>query len=75
MKKIRIGNDFTFTWAIYRDGLPEDLLTVNNKIILLNRQNKSIILSEDFYNIQENIITLDFTSELLTEIGLYNLEL
>lgn len=35
MKKIRIGNDFVFSWAIERGGVPENLETVLEKHLFL----------------------------------------
>jgi hypothetical protein len=70
MKKIRIGNDFVFNWAIERGGLPEDLSSVLDAKLTVSVFRKKQDIP---FTISWNIITIEFTPEICNIIGLYNL--
>lgn len=73
MKRIRIGNDFTFTWDVNRAGNPENLEAVENLKVILNRGNTSLELEN--YEISNNRIIIHFNETLINTIGIYNIEL
>lgn len=70
MKKIRIGNDFVFNWAIERGGLPEDLSSVLDAKLTVSVFGKK---QEVPFTVSGNIITIEFTPEVCNVIGPYNL--
>ena len=61
MKKIRIGNDFVFNWAIERGGLSEDLSSVLDAKLTVSVFGKK---QEVPFTISGNIITIEFTPEI-----------
>ncbi len=75
MKKIRIGNDFVFNWAIERGGLPEDLLSVLEKHLHLSVFGKRVELVEGVdYDITGNVIRIEVTPAIANIIGTYKAE-
>lgn len=70
MKKIRIGNDFVFNWAIERGGVPEDLESVLEAKLTASVFGKK---QEVPFTVSGNIITIEFTPEICNVIGSYNL--
>ncbi len=70
MKKIRIGNDFVFNWAIERGGLPEDLSSVLEAKLTASVFGKK---QDVPFTVSGNIITIEFTPEICNVIGSYNL--
>jgi hypothetical protein len=71
MKKIRIGNDFVFSWAIERGGAPENLETVLEKhLYMIVFGTKTEIHN---YTVSGNKIIVEFTPEMLNKIGIYTL--
>lgn len=72
MKKVRIGNDFSFAWAITRDGSPEDFTGATEKKLLL--KSVGTVTELTGYTITGNIITIEFTPTILTKVGFYVLE-
>jgi len=72
MKKIRLGNDFVFLWAIERGGVAEDFTGVlDAKITASVFGNKKDIP----FTISGNIVRIEFTPVLCNTTGVYNLEL
>ena len=71
MKKIRIGNDFVFSWAIERGGNIENLETVLEKhLYMIVFGTKTEIHN---YTVSGNKIIVEFTPEMLNKIGIYTL--
>jgi len=70
MKKIRIGNDFVFNWAIERGGLPENLESVLEAKLTASVFGKKQDIP---FTVSGNIITIEFTPEICNVIGSYNL--
>lgn len=73
LPKIRQGNDFTFTWTIQRDGQPERLADASSLRLTLRGQHGETPI--EGYRINENVISIDFTPEMLPSGGRYNIEL
>ncbi len=71
MKKIRIGNDFVFSWAIERGGIPEPLETVLEKQLYMIVS--GIKTKIDDYIVSENNVIIEFTTEMLSKLGVYTL--
>jgi hypothetical protein len=71
MKKIRIGNDFVFSWAIERGGVPENLETVLEKHLYMIVFGQKTEIHN--YTVSGNNIIVEFTPELLNKIGIYTL--
>lgn len=71
MRKIRIGNDFTFYWAIEREGLPEDFSKAIEKRLTASVFGKKIDVP---FTIEGNILKIEFTPEICNVAGVYNLE-
>lgn len=69
--KIRIGNDFTFYWAIEREGLPEDFSKAIEKRLTASVFGKKIDVP---FTIEGNILKIEFTPEICNVAGVYNLE-
>lgn len=71
MKKIRIGNDFVFSWAIERGGVPENLETVLEKHLYMIVFGAKTEIHN--YTVSGNKIIVEFTPEMLNKIGIYTL--
>ena len=71
MKRIRINNDFTFAWAIERNGLPEDLSTAIN-MTLRARNSTGAIQTITAYEVVGNIVSVEITPEIANVLGRYN---
>lgn len=72
MKRIRLGNDFVFLWAIERGGIAEDFTGVlDSKITASIFGNKKDIP----FTISGNIVKIEFTPVICNSTGVYNLEL
>ena len=75
MKKIRIGNDFVFNWAIERGGLPEDLSSVLEKHLYLSVLGKRVELIEGVdYDITGNVVRIEVTPAVANILGTYKAE-
>lgn len=75
MKKIRIGNDFVFNWAIERGGLAEDLSSVLEKHLHLSVFGKRVELVEGIdYDITGNVIRIEVTPTIANILGTYKAE-
>ena len=61
MKRIRINNDFTFAWAIERNGLPEDLSTAIN-MVLQARNSAGTLQTITDYDVAGNIVSVEVTT-------------
>ena len=70
MKRIRINNDFTFAWAIERNGLPEDLSTAIN-MTLRARNSTGAIQTITAYEVAANIVSVEVTPEIANVLGRY----
>ncbi|MHB9056212.1 MAG: hypothetical protein ACYC2P_08695 [Paludibacteraceae bacterium] len=70
MKRIRINNDFTFAWAIERNGLPEDLSTAIN-MVLRARNSTGAIQTIIDYDVAGNIVSVEITPEIANVLGRY----
>ncbi len=71
MKKIRIGNDFVFSWAIERGGEPEPLESVlEKKLYMIVSGEKTKI---ENFTISGNNVIVEFTAEMLNKLGVYTL--
>lgn len=71
MKRIRINNDFTFAWAIERNGLPEDLSTAIN-MVLLARNSAGTLQTITDYEVAANMVSVEITPEIANVLGRYN---
>lgn len=71
MRKIRIGNDFIFYWAIEREGLPEDFSKAIEKRLTASVFGKKIDVP---FTIEGNILKIEFTPEICNVNGFYTLE-
>ena len=71
MKRIRINNDFTFAWAIERNGLPEDLSTAINMVLLARNSTGAIQVITD-YEVVANMVSVEITPEIANVLGRYN---
>ena len=71
MKRIRINNDFTFAWAIERNGLPEDLSTAIN-MVLRARNSTGAIQTITAYDVAANMVSVGITPEIANVLGRYN---
>ena len=71
MKRKRINNDFTFAWAIERNGLPEDLSTAIN-MVLRARNSTGAIQTITAYEVAGNIVSVEITPEIANVLGRYN---
>ncbi len=71
MKKIRIGNDFVFSWAIERGGVPEALETVLEKHLYMIVNGIKTEITD--YIVLGNNVIVEFTSEMLKDTGTYTL--
>lgn len=71
MKKIRIGNDFVFSWAIERGGVPEALETVLEKHMHMIVNGTKTEITD--YIVLGNNVIVEFTSEMLKDTGTYTL--
>ena len=71
MKRIRINNDFTFAWAIERNGLPEDLSTAIN-MVLRARNSTGAIQTITDYDVAANMVSVEITPEIANVLGRYN---
>lgn len=71
MKKIRIGNDFVFSWAIERGGVPEALETVLEKHLYMIVNGTKTEITD--YIVLGNNVIVEFTSEMLKDTGTYTL--
>ena len=74
MKKIRIGNDFSFAWAIERNGVAEDFSTVLNMALTM-KSTYGVEKTITDYTVVGNIITVEVTPELTEGIGRYRFTL
>lgn len=72
MKRIRIGNDFAFVWAITRNSLPEDLTDVSDKNLYIRSRYGAKELTE--FTIVNNMIRIEFTPTILDKPADYNLQ-
>ena len=70
MKRIRINNDFTFAWAIERNGLPEDLSTAINMVLRARNSAGAIQVITD-YDVAGNIVSVEITPEIANVLGRY----
>ena len=70
MKRIRINNDFTFAWAIERNGLPEDLSTAIN-MVLQARNSAGTLQTITDYDVAGNIVSVEVTPEIANVLGRY----
>ena len=70
MRKIRLGNDFTFAWAIERNGVAEDFSGVSNMVLKLKKSYGAIQTITDF-DVTGNIISVDITPEIANVLGKY----
>ena len=70
MKRIRINNDFTFAWAIERNGLPEDLSTAINMVLQVRNSAGTIQVITD-YDVTGNIVSVEVTPEIANVLGRY----
>lgn len=71
MKRIRIGNDFVYLWAIERMGMPEDLDGALDKRLLVKTLNTR---NEVPFTTTGNVIRVELTPAICSVIGAYNLE-
>ena len=71
MKRIRINNDFTFAWAIERNGQPEDLSTAINMVLLARNSTGAIQVITD-YEVVANMVSVEITPEIANVLGRYN---
>src|SRR5690554_1225115 len=71
MKRIRIGNDFVYLWAIERGGQPENLDAALEKKLLIKvfRVNKEVP-----FTTAGNVIRAELTPDICDMVGTYNLE-
>ena len=74
MKRIRIGNDFSFAWAIERNGVAEDFSTVLNMALTM-KSTYGVEKTITDYTVVGNIITEEVTPELTEGIGRYRFTL
>lgn len=73
MKKIRIGNDFTFMWAIERGGQPESFEQAESvRLVLTSLRDRWEITD---YRIVGNKVIIDFTPDILRASGRYAIQL
>lgn len=72
MKRIRIGNDFVFLWAIERDGVAEDFTGVLDAKVTASVYGKKKDIP---FTINGNIVGIEFTPFICDTTGIYNLEL
>ena len=70
MKRIRINNDFTFAWAIERNGLPEDLSTAINMVLKVRNSAGAIQVITD-YDVTGNIVSVEVTPKIANVLGRY----
>ncbi len=78
MRKIRQGNDFTFVWAVSRNGVPEDFGRATDIRLALRSRYGTTVISN--HRVQNGVITIDFTPEMLasterTTCVAYNIQL
>ncbi len=59
MRKIRQGNDFTFVWAVKRNGVPEDFGRATDIRLALRSRYGTIVINN--HRMQNEVITIDFT--------------
>jgi len=71
MKKIRIGNDFVFIWAIERNGLPEDLSSIVNASLTVTVLGKVKTIP---FEVIDGGLRIEFTPSVCDILGVYNLE-
>lgn len=70
MKRIRINNDFTFAWAIERNGLAENLsVAINKRLWIRNSTGTEVEIND--YTIAGNIISVEVTPILAPIMGRY----
>ena len=72
MKSIRIGNDITIIWKVYRLGEAEDLSGKQVDVKLLD---KNGICQKITYSIEENVVTIVFEGRYQRVLGGYILYL
>ena len=70
MKRIRINNDFTFAWAIERNGVPEDLSTAINMVLQARNSAGAIQVITD-YDVTGNIVSVEVTPGIANVLGRY----
>lgn len=74
MKKIRLGNDFLFIWAIVRNSQPEDLTIAESIELTLKSYDGSVEIS-NYDIVDTNKLAIQFTSSILDKTADYNLRL
>lgn len=71
--RIRIGNDFKLNWEVELGGVKPDLGNVLSKKLLLKRFREVVEITE--YKTVGNVVSIEFTPEMLPNTGSYILEL
>lgn len=74
MKRIRINNDFSFAWAIERNGVAENFTGVLNMVLTIKSTYGAEKTITD-YDIAGNIITVEVTPEIADKVGRYRFTL